>query len=52
LQSKSSLHYFAVCDGHGAFGSEASSFVKQKMPILLEKGDFSIDPYKQLSDVF
>lgn len=32
-----SLHIFGICDGHGQFGREVSSFVKVSLPVLIEK---------------
>ena len=31
------LYLFGVCDGHGFYGGEVSSFVKQRLPILLSQ---------------
>ena len=30
-------HFFAVCDGHGVFGKEASEFVKQQLGQRVEQ---------------
>lgn len=32
-----SMHYFGVCDGHGQNGKEVSTFIKQKLPAILEE---------------
>lgn len=34
--------FFGVCDGHGLYGKEISSFIGQNLPIYLQKGPVSI----------
>jgi len=34
--TKSALHFFAVCDGHGLHGEKCSEFVKQKLVKYIE----------------
>ena len=29
-------HFFSVCDGHGSNGREVSSFLKHRLPLLIE----------------
>jgi len=29
-------HFFSVCDGHGQYGREVSTFLKTKLPLFLE----------------
>jgi len=29
-------HFFSVCDGHGQYGREVSTFLKNKLPLYLE----------------
>lgn len=29
------LHFFTVCDGHGHYGREVSSFLKNKLPLYV-----------------
>ena len=29
-------HFFSVCDGHGQWGKEVSTFLKNKLPVFLE----------------
>ena len=31
------MHYFGVCDGHGQYGKDVSTIIKQKLPALLEE---------------
>jgi len=31
------MHFFGVCDGHGFYGKDVSSFCKQRLPALLAK---------------
>ena len=38
------FHFFCVCDGHGQYGTQVSSFLKQRLPQMLEhefKGVFA-----------
>ena len=51
-----SLHIFGICDGHGQFGREVSSFVKASLPVVIEKNykqeednDNDKEPYEKLS---
>jgi serine/threonine protein phosphatase PrpC len=31
-----SCHFFSVCDGHGQYGREVSSYLKTRLPKYLE----------------
>ena len=33
FMDKSNFHLFAVCDGHGKYGQDASSYVKRALPL-------------------
>ena len=35
MLNTSHKHFFAVCDGHGQFGKEASNFIKVRLPVTL-----------------
>jgi serine/threonine protein phosphatase PrpC len=37
LLNQPALHYFGICDGHGQFGKEVSSYVKSALPSHLEE---------------
>lgn len=37
VQGLPALHIFGVCDGHGQYGKEVSSFVKAVLPVLIEQ---------------
>lgn len=37
ILNRQSMHYFGVCDGHGQYGKDVSSIIKQKLPALLEE---------------
>ena len=36
LLNQPALHYFAVCDGHGQYGKDVSTYVKHTLPLNLE----------------
>lgn len=43
-------YLFGVCDGHGVYGGEVSSFIKQRLPqILSSEPNIHINPKKALS---
>ena len=49
------LHIFGICDGHGQFGRDVSSYVKTALPALIEKCynkevliEDNVDPYGEL----
>ena len=37
LNGQPALHYFGVCDGHGQYGKEVSSYIKGSLPQRLEE---------------
>jgi serine/threonine protein phosphatase PrpC len=39
-----SLHFFGVCDGHGQYGRDVSTFVKNSLPVVIEKNYKRINP--------
>ena len=45
LQKKSAMHFFSVCDGHGKYGSEISSYVKYSLPQMLSICDMVNEPH-------
>jgi len=49
-----SMHFFGVCDGHGQYGKEVSSIIKQKLPASLEEYLYNskLDVSKSLTQSF
>ena len=53
LNNQTWLHYFGVCDGHGANGHLVSQYVKKNLPTALEKIKYVQDnPKQQFMNVF
>ena len=47
----SDMHFFGVCDGHGFYGKEVSSFCKQRLPALLAQDPaLTVNPRKALTN--
>ena len=46
------MHFFAVCDGHGMFGQEISSYVKYSLPQMLSQQDMENDAHVKLEKTF
>lgn len=45
------MHFFGVCDGHGFYGKEVSSYCKQRLPALLAQDPaLSSNPRKALTN--
>ena len=37
IQGSQGCHFFSVCDGHGQNGKEVSTYIKKRLPQLLEE---------------